>query len=345
MDHCVLKDCKTILQQFDKNINRSAFGGCCFYFTVQGASEIVKTDASFNVIETFRTDREYDCICYDTKENCIWASVRQQFQMIYKLNINMAEIDCIAIKGYRAAGSITGISFNCCSNSIVVSYHTCLFEINKCTGMAAVLHNTSGFNIIGVLSLCPIYIIIAVKNNQSYIYILDKRGQIIDSCQTNCTFMLRDILFNPCQAECGRIYLDFIGVSKDKCIQICKWLLSICDLKITICPCNFICCKKCRPETCCCHKDSCADVLESIALMEASLAHILNAEGEKLQKVLCLTDDIDKILCINREINKTLINATHLEHTLYAKLSALCECGICGQNGSSCRLDCKCKKK
>ena len=71
--------------------------------------------------------------------------------------------------------------------------------------------------------------------------------------------------------------------------------------------------------------------MESIALMETSLSHILNAEGEKIQKVLAATDDIDKIMCVNREVNQTIVNATHLEHTLYAKLSALCDCGFCDE--------------
>lgn len=69
--------------------------------------------------------------------------------------------------------------------------------------------------------------------------------------------------------------------------------------------------------------------MESIALIETALSHILNAEGEKIQKVLATTDDIDKIMCVNREVNKTIVNATHLEHTLYAKLSALFDCGLC----------------
>lgn len=69
--------------------------------------------------------------------------------------------------------------------------------------------------------------------------------------------------------------------------------------------------------------------MESIALIETALSHILNAEGEKIQKVLATTDDIEQIICVNKEVNKTIVNATHLEHTLYAKLSALSDCGLC----------------
>ncbi|MEG1448451.1 MAG: hypothetical protein RSC41_03885, partial [Oscillospiraceae bacterium] len=87
--------------------------------------------------------------------------------------------------------------------------------------------------------------------------------------------------------------------------------------------------------------DACSDVIESIALVEAALSHILNAEGEKLQKVLATSNDIDEILCVNKQVNKTIINATHLEHALYAKLSAVLDCCKCdGLCDDEC--DCEC---
>lgn len=76
-------------------------------------------------------------------------------------------------------------------------------------------------------------------------------------------------------------------------------------------------CQKCNP---CCAKD----VINSIALVEAALAHILNAEGEKLQKAVQLACSIDDLLKINRSVRSTLIHATFLEHTLFAKLETVC---------------------
>ena len=62
------------------------------------------------------------------------------------------------------------------------------------------------------------------------------------------------------------------------------------------------------------------------------MAHILNAEGEKIQKALDSTDNIDDLLAINHSINQTLVNVTHLEHVLFAKLdSALYHIHSCKQ--------------
>ena len=67
--------------------------------------------------------------------------------------------------------------------------------------------------------------------------------------------------------------------------------------------------------------------MESIAQVEGAIAHILHAEGEKLQTVLRGCHSLDEILCVNRHVNDTLINAASLEQILFAKLHALSECG------------------
>lgn len=80
------------------------------------------------------------------------------------------------------------------------------------------------------------------------------------------------------------------------------------------------CCNCPNKKSCVCAKD----VIESIALVEASLAHILNAEGEKLQKVVKLACTVEDLLKINKSVRSTLIHATFLEHTLFAKLETVC---------------------
>ena len=44
-------------------------------------------------------------------------------------------------------------------------------------------------------------------------------------------------------------------------------------------------------------------LLQSIALQEAALAHILNAEGEKIQRVVCEAKCVDDLLNVNESVS------------------------------------------
>ena len=101
------------------------------------------------------------------------------------------------------------------------------------------------------------------------------------------------------------------------------------------CDCNCDCDSSCDCDSDCdCNCNSCSDaacaILKSIAKTENALAHILNAEGEKLQKAIELADNICDLLKVNQSVQNTVTKVTFLEQVLYAKLEAL-EC---------CRFDC-----
>ena len=66
------------------------------------------------------------------------------------------------------------------------------------------------------------------------------------------------------------------------------------------------------------------DILQSIALEEAALAHILNAEGEKLQCAVameCIT--AEKLIEVNETVRRTMEPAAKFEQALQAKLAVL----------------------
>ena len=66
------------------------------------------------------------------------------------------------------------------------------------------------------------------------------------------------------------------------------------------------------------------DILQSIALVEAALAHILNAEGEKLQCAVameCIT--AEKLIEVNETVRSTMEAAAKFEQALQAKLAVL----------------------
>lgn len=70
-----------------------------------------------------------------------------------------------------------------------------------------------------------------------------------------------------------------------------------------------------------------SDLFESVALQQAALAHILNAEGEKLQKVFSI-DDISPqtILSTNKSVESMVDSVSHLETILKSKLDLFQDC-------------------
>jgi len=79
------------------------------------------------------------------------------------------------------------------------------------------------------------------------------------------------------------------------------------------------------------------DLLETIALQEAGLAHIINAEGEKIQQVLDMVKDrnsdvsVADLIAVNQVVNETLTKVIKLEMVLEFKLEEInrLECPNC----------------
>lgn len=80
-----------------------------------------------------------------------------------------------------------------------------------------------------------------------------------------------------------------------------------------------------------------ADLAESVALEQAALSHIINAEGEKIQAVVA-TGTIDQMLAVNKSVSKMLSSISKLEMVLEGKLEIV-QCQLvnnlnAGTNGS-----------
>lgn len=71
------------------------------------------------------------------------------------------------------------------------------------------------------------------------------------------------------------------------------------------------------------------DLLESIALQEAGLAHIINAEGEKIQQVIAMAQVADStvtiadLIAVNQSVSDTLTKVIKLEMVLEFKLEEI----------------------
>ena len=69
------------------------------------------------------------------------------------------------------------------------------------------------------------------------------------------------------------------------------------------------------------------DIIESVALQQTALAHILNAEGEKLQRVIgCRESSHERILAVSKSVEAMVGAITRLEMVLQSKLALFEDC-------------------
>lgn len=86
----------------------------------------------------------------------------------------------------------------------------------------------------------------------------------------------------------------------------------------------------CKPKPPCPEPVNCEDFLKSVAEAEMALAQTLNAEGEKLKRIVESTDDFDKLLEADRAANRVLDEVICKEQALFRELERILEiCGAC----------------
>lgn len=71
-----------------------------------------------------------------------------------------------------------------------------------------------------------------------------------------------------------------------------------------------------------------SDIIESVALQETGLSHILNAEGEKIQKVVAIATNPEELLAVNKSVESMVNAVSRLELILQSKIE-LFSCVIC----------------
>lgn len=68
------------------------------------------------------------------------------------------------------------------------------------------------------------------------------------------------------------------------------------------------------------------DIISSVALQQTALSHILNAEGEKIQKIVADGTTADEILAVNKSVNSMVDSVARLEMLLQSKLALFGDC-------------------
>lgn len=76
------------------------------------------------------------------------------------------------------------------------------------------------------------------------------------------------------------------------------------------------------------------DIITSIALEQTGLSHIINAEGEKIQKIVANANNAGEMLAVNKSVKSMVNSIARLEMILQGKLELFDDC-LCKSCSSS----------
>lgn len=303
----------------DMPVGQFAFDGKYYYFTLFCQEKIIQTREDFCPIGTIHTGRAYDCLCFDQGSCCFWASISGSATRLFQLDCQMREIGCVCLS-HELGGKITGLSYHSCDDSLFVAYATGVGIYEKKTQDFHVLPPVMGL-ITAVLVICPAYLLVTRRGKVQTLHYFFDNGEKIRETSLPEDCAVQDLCYNPC--HCATPRLDILLREHSCYPNMSSVPVTAYELGFEPCICNHKIC-----QHCCCATGPATpveDVLESIALVEAALSHILNAQGEELQRVVAESCSVDEMLEVNSQINKTITKVTHLEQVLYGKLEELNE--------------------
>lgn len=302
-----------------------ASDGCWLYLTKFREYAVEKLTPAGELLKCYPTHRPYSCLCYDPKDRCFWASCEQCPYTLFKLNSFFQEIDHLYLH-FCKTGQVTGIALQRCSNRLLVSLSFGLALIDKTGRMLMEQRKCDGRQ--GVLSLCPDAISWSWDTKRTMIQLINSKLEIVRFCSFPNADRVEGAVLEPGSSQCGPCVICFLVTRRGKYPYLLHCALAQACIRQPRCPCNFLPC--CNGEEI--DSDGLDDFIcsfpgtldcstESIAQTETSLSHILNDEGEKLQKSIASTANVQTLLAINKSVRDTLICTTHLEQTLFQKLS------------------------
>lgn len=290
---------------------------------------------NFEYITEYSLNKEYTSICYNESNDVYYAVIRGQnklytlnhnFVLVKEITLNIKEIYTTHINNISMIGSNILIT----NTNYVYEISTNGVFIKEITNKKRLLNN-----------LCTVNI------NCSYftdsIYCIDKLYICMNNYDETIIFEFIDNILTNKYSSSHTLARSMIVINKhinlfivDECDNYivhtnlyCKCYNDSCHKP---CKCHKNCCKKCECE---CVEENICEIIKSVASEEEALACILEAEGKKLTKVLCVTDDVKEILAVNESINKVIKDITILENILLSKLQTAKEILCCCTNNET----------
>lgn len=314
------------------DIKSFAINHCDYLFLDCGGCKLIKWSKTKQTVETIVLERRYLCICYDHKENCYWAVSEYEPCFIYRLDACFREVGCIKIQGVHQQRALS-ICATCCGQGLWVCYTNAMAYVEKCGEKT--IWDKCDYNRkinIGIVMPCRCAVSCYYENGRQMV---ETVSPCTEQCLSICVpkdYKIVGIAPHICGDNCGGCrFCVLLSKICSRGLVLSEYCAEFSDGNITPCPPPHPPHPPHPPEP---HCGGAYEIMHSIALEEAGIAHILNAEGEKIQKAVAMSNNIEQLLCVNESVKRTLTQVTLLEGMLYSKLEAVANCD-----------DCACKKK
>lgn len=272
-----------------------------------------------NKINYLTTDKSYSKITYDSDEKCFYATALNSKNLIFKLDLSFNELECIDIcntaEGPKVIKSLSYDKYNKC---LVLSDYDYMFKLYINNMTLITLCRNEKFNPYSIYSIENL--ILSLSRNKNYFTLnITEKYRSLPVCKLPKNFRYKAIIcaYNKKTEICINILaIDYKNI---------EHLITI-SIKLKDKPdCDDNCNTDNSECKCLKNRNAINNAIESIALIETALSHILNAEGEKLQKGISCANYVYELIELNNSIEKTITKVTNLEIQLSDKLSSLKE--------------------
>ncbi|MCR6515502.1 MAG: hypothetical protein ACRDCB_07245 [Clostridium sp.] len=298
---------------------------------IENCSKVYKYDDNFNYISETLLCYRYNNLYFNNSECIFYGTIKGDNLNIYKLDIYYELIGTIKLNpNTKYFGEILGISFNCCYDTIVVTYRNFILDYNK-SGEVVNIISTRTSKFIYCLEIAPLRCIIE-KRQSDQIFIISSDCGCINininerenprSQTYSLSFKNKKIKFFTLFNDGNKSYVRRFAICLSD-LPLCPYMCnlgdnSVCKDRYPACTCvvckndNTPCNNKCNLKN--------DDIEKSIANIENSISKILNSESLKIQKVLDEVCSVDDILMVNDSVLRTIKAIKELEEVLVKKL-------------------------
>ncbi|MGL4739063.1 MAG: hypothetical protein ACRCW2_16615 [Cellulosilyticaceae bacterium] len=310
----------------DTTITTALSDGCFdgdFYYFVDGKTlNAFKYSSDFKLCETFKTPIIFQAITYDPIQKCFWAYGFSSQNHFYKLGPTFKQIDTLTINpSSPETPTILTLAFDCKCHYIVATTHTELLYIDL---QGRIIHTkTNPISTDMYLSAFLTYdatLILGQSNANYYLHLICQNEKVKTFSIPNLKYTYKAMITLCCLLDDANIRVQLLANTCSNCSYIIQFDLDLESYKCCVCPDTCTCCCSSPEHTPCCPCNALCEILTSIALAETSLSHILNAEGEKLQKGIALSCNVCDLIALNKSVENTLSYVIQLETTLTNKL-------------------------